>query len=167
MATRSRGAPSKKAPQPAAEGARDGYSDVSSSERVAGAAVCSEWSKVTPCRLTHLLSLAAMGTAVAGAVWAWRGRLVRSACPSLPLTGSSASVCSGMHSCRSPGVARNETNDFSFVNSSTGLLLKKTNKRKSKKHLSCANSAAADFLDDGFCLLSHTRTPLLSLHEYN
>ena len=34
-----------------------------------------------------LLSPAAMGTAVAGAVWAWRGRRVRSACPSLPLTG--------------------------------------------------------------------------------
>lgn len=48
--------------------------------------------EVTPCCLTHLLSPAAMGTAVAGAVWDWRGRLVRSACPSLPLTGWSAAV---------------------------------------------------------------------------
>lgn len=48
--------------------------------------------EVTPCCLTYLLSPAVMGTAVAGAVWDWRGRLVRSACPSLPLTGLSAGV---------------------------------------------------------------------------
>lgn len=52
----------------------------------------SERGEVTPCCLTHLLSPAAMETAVAGAVWDWRGRLVRSACPSLPLTGLSATV---------------------------------------------------------------------------
>lgn len=52
----------------------------------------SDRSEVTPRRLTHLVSPAAMGTAVAGAVWDWRARLARSACPSLPPTGSSATL---------------------------------------------------------------------------
>lgn len=103
----------------------------------AGGCMKAEWREVTPRCLTHLLSPAAMATAVAGAVWDWRGRLVRSACPSLPLTGSSASLiveCSpvaqeslrmrqGFLTCKTDRPLIKTSDFFKFCRFARGLIL--------------------------------------------